>query len=80
MPCLVVVSGASFAVEHGLPTAELGSGVCGPQRPQHTGSTEQCFDVQTTCPLLQNLCVTWSSPHLLGAVLSGLLEILSPGL
>ena len=46
----------------------------------------QFFDVLTTCPLLQHFYITWlllpppSSSHLLGAVLSGLLEMRPPGL
>ena len=38
------------------------------------------FDVQTTCPLLQNFYITWLLPSPLWSSLSELSEMLSPGL
>ena len=34
----------------------------------------------TTSPLLQNFCISWLPPRFLGEVLSGLLQMLPPGL
>ena len=43
--------------------------------------SKKTFDLQTTCPLLQNFYITWLCPiPLLRAVFSGLLEMLPPRL